>query len=229
MGVQLLTVLPNPRGNDFKQLQGLEWEIEDKCPSLHLFPSPCLRRVVDWHEMCRTMDEMKLAGFPEEKIFAYFLERRRQLPDSDGDLSPEDRQDLEKRSWRWEGDRFSNLIKSWTLDTRFLLSIEFLPQICFLKSMEGICLDDFDFRERHLNLSRELARMLGVQEFLIVLDGAADSSAICCDFTDKDFLFQKKWLLDNVGPAKKSLAEMKVEFEDWYDLEGYYWEAVADG
>lgn len=77
------------------------------------------------------------------------------------------------------------------------------------------------------SIIRELARMLGVEKFLIAFDSAAPSSAVFGNFPSEDFSFHKKWLMDNVGSPKNSLEEMQIELEDCYDLEGYYWEAVV--
>ena len=221
MGVELVTVLPNPLGNNIDRLHGLEWRLEELCPSLQLFPCSCLRRVVYWFETYTRVGEMKAEGLSDRQITDYVWERKRQLPQTDEEMSPEERAALERRSWWWEGDGWFDDLETWSLNMRFGLSLEFLPHICFIIFQEKVWLEDHDFCERHLNLSRELARALGAEEFLIVFDSAAPSSAVYGDFPREDFQYQKNWLMENIGPPKNSLSEMHVDYEDYYEYEGH--------
>ena len=193
---------------------------------MHLFPCPCLRRIVYHNETAARIEEMQQAGFSDREITSYLLERKRDLPHQDGEMAAEERADLERRSWCWRRERSWDGTEGWKLDTRFLLTFEFLPHACFVAFLEKVDLEDPDFRERHLDLSREVAKVLGVDEFLIVFDSATKSSEVYGGFPQEDFAFHKKWLLENLGPPKKALEAMSVELEDCYDFEGYYWERV---
>ena len=230
MGVELVAVLPNPLSNDFENLRGLEWQIEEMCPSIHLFAGPFLRRTVYWHETLTEAAKMRAEGRSGPDIGHFIRERQGSTPDFDSNLSAGERKDLERRSWRWEKSAFASEtgeVKMWSLNTRFLFYIEFLPKLCFLQFLEKIDLQDADFRERHLKLTREMCRLLQVDEFLVVFDSAADSSAINGDFQEHDFAFQRNWLRENIGPPKSSLQEMEVELEECDELSGYYWESVT--
>lgn len=230
MGIELIAVLPNPHGNDINALRGLEWELERRCPSLEKFQTPWLRRTVHSHETDLQFTKMKDEGRSETEIQEYLRDRGRSEPESDEGMTPEERAELNKRSWAWSRDElgWDEGYLGWDLDSRFLICFRFLPKILYISYPDKIGLQDADLRQRHLEVTRQVCRAIGVTEFLIVCDSCADNSEIYYGFPTEDFDYQKKWLRENLGPPQMDLGHMRVEYEEYYEIVGYYWEKLED-
>jgi hypothetical protein len=224
MGVELVTVISNPYGNNIGKLRGLEKEFERRCPTFRRFESPCLRRIVYQHETESMIDQMVAERRHGKEIEAYMWRREREAPINDLGITPEEKYSLELRSYKWREESWEEglLVE---LETRFRLSLDFFPCLAYVNFLDKVCLTDSNFRERHLAVSREVCSVLGQQEFLIVFDSAKPSSRVTSDF--RDFEFQKQWLLENVGPPKPNLESMEIDIDEHtYELEGYYWERL---
>lgn len=175
---------------------GLEWELERRCPSLEKFQTPWLRRAVHGHETVLKFTKMKDEGRSDSEIQEYLRDRGPSAPESDEGMTPEERADLVKRSWAWTRDElgWDEGYLGWDLNSRFFFTLRFLPKICYIVFMERIGLENAELRQRHLDLTREACRAIGVTEFLIVCDSCADNSEIYYGFPTEDFDHQKKWL-----------------------------------
>ncbi len=127
MGVQLVAVFSNTFGVEFSKLSGLEKELEGGCPSLALFQVPgSLRRMVHFNETEAKGDMMRRQGVNDSGLAALVREANLSALYRDGEMSIQERLELERRSWCWSRQDWDpEDVPFYELETRFNL---YLPK-----------------------------------------------------------------------------------------------------
>lgn len=221
MGVELVAVMENPRGCRLEGLRGLEEMLDLKCPRLFEFENDYLWGQLDHRRIEAKMQEMHRAGATGLEIRAYYESARESIRNEKGPTDPIERALVKRQLWFWERDSFDPpdfLI----LNAPYDLYIEFYPKLLMIKFLWKIGSLDDEFCRKHLAVGRDVGQFFGVDEVLYVTDSAYPSSAICTDFVEEDFEFQKRWLFENLGPPSPRLQAMAIIKGDCRSIDGYY-------